>query len=407
MDRRRLDHVRVLMYSHDTFGLGHLRRCRTIAHALVERFKGVTVLIVSGSTIVGAFDYRARVDFVKIPSVIKLWNGEYTSIDEHIDLSDTMEMRESVMLSIGKSFRPDIFIVDKEPLGLNGEIRKTLEALKTYGTTLVLGLRDVMDSPELLSRDWNKRGMLAEIEKYYDRIWVYGEEGFWDPLTGLDVSDKLRSRIAFTGYLDRFLPEAEVSPGQELPEDFVLVTAGGGGDGGRLFRQILAAREHDRSQCHPIVMVLGPFMKSDEREMIHTRAQQLDNVTIIDFDNRMEAILPRAKAVVCMCGYNTFCEILSYDLPALVIPRTSPREEQLVRARAAERCGIFDVVLPSEADDPELLAAGLKALTSRAAPSAAPRPLPLDGLENIGTLVEQCIAERQAPKLSVVGANRR
>ena len=41
----------VLMYSHDTFGLGHLRRCRTIAHALVERFKGINVLIISGSPI--------------------------------------------------------------------------------------------------------------------------------------------------------------------------------------------------------------------------------------------------------------------------------------------------------------------------------------------------------------------
>jgi predicted glycosyltransferase len=26
---------RVLIYSHDSFGLGHLRRCREIAHALV------------------------------------------------------------------------------------------------------------------------------------------------------------------------------------------------------------------------------------------------------------------------------------------------------------------------------------------------------------------------------------
>ncbi|MCB1428388.1 MAG: hypothetical protein KDJ66_04570, partial [Nitratireductor sp.] len=80
---KRLEHVRILMYSHDTFGLGHLRRCRTIAHAIVERFKGVNVIIISGSQIAGAFDFRARVDFVKIPSVIKLYNGEYDSIGEY------------------------------------------------------------------------------------------------------------------------------------------------------------------------------------------------------------------------------------------------------------------------------------------------------------------------------------
>ncbi|MFT7057723.1 MAG: putative glycosyltransferase, partial [Pseudorhodobacter sp.] len=86
------------MYSHDTFGLGHLRRCRTIAHALVEKYNGLSILIISGSTIAGAFDYRARVDFLKIPSVIKLRSGEYTSLSEHIDLQDTIAMRKSIIL---------------------------------------------------------------------------------------------------------------------------------------------------------------------------------------------------------------------------------------------------------------------------------------------------------------------
>src|SRR5262245_49902163 len=94
---RRREHARILMYSHDTFGLGHLRRCREIAHALVGEIKGLHILIVSGSSIAGAFDFRARVDFVKIPSVIKLYNGEYRSLAEHIDLNDTLEMRRRII----------------------------------------------------------------------------------------------------------------------------------------------------------------------------------------------------------------------------------------------------------------------------------------------------------------------
>src|SRR5262252_4486559 len=43
MRGRRTD-GRILIYSHDTFGLGHLRRCRAIAHALVDRFKQLSVL---------------------------------------------------------------------------------------------------------------------------------------------------------------------------------------------------------------------------------------------------------------------------------------------------------------------------------------------------------------------------
>jgi predicted glycosyltransferase len=123
-------HVRILMYSHDTFGLGHLRRCRTIAHSLVEAFKGVHVLIISGSQIAGAFDFKARVDFVKIPSVIKLYNGEYTSIGQHINIEETIEWRTKIIRSTAESFEPDIFIVDKEPLGLKRELLPTLEYLK-------------------------------------------------------------------------------------------------------------------------------------------------------------------------------------------------------------------------------------------------------------------------------------
>src|SRR5262245_31609296 len=85
--------ARILIYSHDTFGLGHLRRCRAIAHALVEHNKELSVLILTGSPIIGSFDFRARVDFVRVPGVIKLRNGEYTPLNLHLDIEQTLSMR--------------------------------------------------------------------------------------------------------------------------------------------------------------------------------------------------------------------------------------------------------------------------------------------------------------------------
>ena len=90
---------RLLIYSHDTLGLGHLRRCRTIAHALVDRDKTLSVLILSGSPIIGSFDFKARVDFVRVPGVIKLRNGEYTSLNLHIDTRETLNIRASIIRS--------------------------------------------------------------------------------------------------------------------------------------------------------------------------------------------------------------------------------------------------------------------------------------------------------------------
>ena len=189
-DRR--DHRRILIYSHDSFGLGHLRRCRAIAHSLVDADVSVSVLILSGSPIIGSFDFRPRVDFVRIPGVIKLRNGEYVSLNLPIDIEETLAMRSSIIHHTADIFDPDLFIVDKEPLGLRGEVRPTLDLLRARGTPLVLGLRDVMDDPSALESEWERKNAIPALSHYYDEIWVYGLPQICDPLAGLDLPLSVR-----------------------------------------------------------------------------------------------------------------------------------------------------------------------------------------------------------------------
>ncbi len=391
---QRLNHARILMYSHDTFGLGHLRRCRAIGHALVERFKGLHVLIVSGSSIAGAFDFRARVDFVKVPSVIKLYNGDYTSLDRHIDLRETLAMRRAIIRHTAESFAPDLVIVDKEPLGLRGEMEDTLRALKARGTTLALGLREVMDSPHRLRAEWAKTDALRKIDALYDSIWVYGPEDFWNPLSGFELSPGLARRITYTGYLRRAATPPQPSVEEPPAGDYVLVTVGGGGDGARLMAQVLAALEHDRDLPFDTRLVLGPFMPAEEREHLARRARALARVHVDEFHNRIEPLMMGARAIVAMGGYNTFCEILSFDKPALIIPRVRPREEQLIRTRRAAELGLVEWLHPDEADDVARLAAMLRALPERMPPSQAAAAVHCDGLETIGELVGGWLEDR-------------
>ncbi len=385
---KRLEHVRILMYSHDTFGLGHFRRCRAIAHAIVGRFKGVSVVIVSGSQIAGAFDFRARVDFVKIPSVIKLYNGEYDSIGEHISIDEILMMRKQIIQRTAEVFRPDVFIVDKEPLGLQGELEPTLEMLRAANTRVVLGLRDVMDAPNLLDKEWRKRDVLEKMAKYYDRIWVYGPQAFWDPLQGLKVPEGLYDRLKFTGFLRREVPTQSALEVHHIPEEYILVTAGGGGDGSTLMEQVLSARELDLSDDTAMVMVLGPFMKTENRERIRLRASSLPNITVIDFEPRMEALLHGASAVIGMCGYNTFCEVLSFNKRALFVPRVMPRQEQYIRANRARELGLSDMLTPEEASIPKVMGQALERLVQMKDPAASLRNGDLDGLEAICQDVE-------------------
>lgn len=378
----KLNGARILMYSHDTFGLGHLRRCRTIAHSLVEHYNGLSVLIISGSAIAGAFDFRSRVDFVKIPSVIKLRNGEYSSLDQHIDIADTIRMRESIVLHTAKTFNPDVFIVDKEPMGLKGEIVETLRYLKEQNTQLVLGLRDVMDSPRLLKAEWNRKDLMSKIESTYDHIWVYGPKSFYNPLVGLDVPESVNSKIQFAGFLKRQVSHGvKTKPGGE--DSYILVTAGGGGDGCELIRSVLSVYEKSSEKLLKALCVLGPYMPSKERAEFVALGRTISGVTIIDFDARMEDLIYNARAVVAMGGYNTFCEILSFDKPALIIPRTVPREEQLIRATRAAELDLVDMILPEDADDPDKLLAALIALPQKPKPSQRYADFALDGLTGV------------------------
>ena len=401
MNTRRFEDARILMYSHDTFGLGHLRRCRTIAHSLVEDYRGLNVLIISGATIAGAFDYRVRVDFVKIPSVIKLRNGEYTSMKKHTDLGDTLKMRQSIIRHTAETFDPDVFIVDKEPMGLRGEVEETLAYLKARGTRLVLGLRDVMDAPHLLEAEWQRGDVLTKIARFYDRIWVYGPPDFYDPLSGMAVPPAVRAKMDFVGFLQRSVSHDNHAE-QRQNGDYILVTTGGGGDGEDLIREVLAAYQADPALTQKAIMVLGPYMPANQRQTLTEIAAKIPHIEMIEFDNRMEELIAGAKAVVAMGGYNTYCEILSFDKPALIIPRVVPREEQLIRATRAAELGLVDMLHPEEAKDPLRVAAALKALSTRKPPSVSAGNFRLEGLTNISRIVGDWIDAREHPGLQAV-----
>ena len=374
---------RVLIYSHDSFGLGHLRRCRTIAHALVDQFVGLKVLIVSGSPIIGSFDFKSRVDFVRIPGVVKLRGGDYTPLSDHIDLSQTLQLRSSIMEQTALTFSPDLFIVDKEPLGLRGEVTGTLKTLRARGVRTVLGLRDILDDPVLLRKEWDDRGTPRNLEDWYDEIWVFGSQSMGNPLAQLGISDAAMEKMIYTGYLRRAIPSIAKAPVSLPREPFLLVTPGGGGDGETLVDWVLNALERKTRSAKPVVIVLGPFMPQAVRQLFQLRAEALEGVQTIVFNSNMELLMERSAGVVAMGGYNTFCEILSLDKPALLVPRSNPRMEQTLRAHRAASLG-FVSMLDGDGDrSPDVMIKALNELERQPLPSTAGTDRVLSGLEVI------------------------
>jgi predicted glycosyltransferase len=388
---------RILIYSHDTFGLGHLRRCRAIAHSLVDRFKNLSVLILSGSPIIGSFDFRARVDFVRIPGVIKLRNGEYTPLNLHLDIEQMLALRASIIRHTAEIFDPDVFIVDKEPVGLRGEVLETLEMLKQRGARLVLGLRDVMDEPRLLVPEWERKNVLPALRDIYDEIWVYGLPQICNPLEGVALPLSVRQKMVYTGYLPREVPTGGAPP--RLPEitrkPYLLVTTGGGGDGESLIEWVLRAYEHDPLLPYPALFVLGPFMQPERQAEFLDRASRLKRVDMITFHSHLETLVAGAAGVVAMGGYNTFCEVLSLDKRALIVPRTAPRLEQYIRASRAAALGLVSMLADDGRYEGSVMAAALRQMPRQHRPSDVIVPGLLEGLRNVSRLVAPWVEKAQ------------
>ena len=318
---------RIMLYSHDTFGLGHLRRSRALAQAITCAYPMSSALILTGSPVAGRFDFPARVDHVRLPGVTKRQDGSYVSQSMSMNIEETTSLRAGLIRSTAEEFQPDVLIVDKEPTGFHGELLPTLEMLHRNGSAkLVLGLRDVLDEPEVLAAEWARKQAIEAIELYYDETWIYGTKAVYDPLAGLDLSHEARSRMHWTGYLRRSDTSDETPPEQP----YILITPGGGGDGEVLVDLVLA------------VLVYGPFLSGETLQAFERRVAALDGrVTSVTFDTHIETLFAGAQGVVCMGGYNTFCEVLSFDKRAVIVPRTVPRLEQWLRASRSEELGLI------------------------------------------------------------------
>jgi predicted glycosyltransferase len=338
------------MYSHDTYGLGHIRRTMAIAaHLLGPR---VNILILTGSPIAGRFSFPEQIDFVRIPGMIKKTNDEYLPLSIKINARHALDIRKNIITATAKTFQPQLFIVDKEPLGLRKEVLPTLKWLQRSrpDTRAILGLRDIMDDAATVKKDWQDKGVYEILQNLYSEIWVYGNREFYDPIKEYDIAESISQKMYFTGYIPRKMPGPEAVRhirkefGVKAEEKLVVVTTGGGGDGYLVMRNYVNMLE---SAAKPLpfksVLITGPFMPKNKRRKIFKRARKM-GVRGYHFYRQMEKIFAAGDLVVCMGGYNTLCEILNQGTPSLVIPRETPRKEQLIRAQAFKRHNLVDYI---------------------------------------------------------------
>lgn len=359
--------LRIAMYSHDAMGIGHVRRNLLIARALSAGGAGHATLLISGIAEAAAFYAPPGIDFLTLPSLRKEANGAYRPRRLAIPPAHLLAVRSATIEAALGAFDPDVFVVDKLPRGVGRELDAALARLRHRGRArCVLGLRDVLDDAASVREEWGREGNEDFVAAHYDAVWVYGSPAVYDLVREYGLRPNVARKVRYTGYLDRRSLTANGpwpgplegdgdgdgsgcvglgSSDETLPDEpFVLCLLGSGEDGEQLATAFVDA---ERPPGLGGVLLAGPFMPPDICRRLCKRARLRPGMQVLRFSPHPHELIRRASRVVAMGGYNTVWEILSYEKPALIVPRVSPRQEQRIRAERLRDLGLVDVLDPS------------------------------------------------------------
>jgi len=370
---------KILLYSHDTFGLGNIRRTLLLAEELKNQYEGAAILIVTGSPMIQSFRIPAGVDYVKLPCLDRTDSERYEPRFLQQCADEVKRTRGAILRNTVLGFDPDLMIVDKRAAGVDGELLPALRTLRESGSTakLVLGVRDILDTPERTRATLKTNGSFEIIEEFYDEVWIYGSRSIFDAVKEYDFPEPVARITHFCGYLKR--PTAP--PARDAGPPRVLVTTGGGGDGLALIRTYLEGlAELPRSTALRTTVVFGPQMSPGDREGLLKQFGYLADVSFLEFEADLAERYAAADVVVSLAGYNTVCELLSFAHRAILVPRAEPVQEQLIRARLLAAKGYFHLIEPHDLKPDILIGRVLSAL--KPTPSVVP-PLDLDGLPRV------------------------
>ena len=380
---------KILLYSHDTFGLGNIQRTLLLADALHQEYRNAAILIVTGSPVIHDFRIPEGVDYVKLPCVDRVGPDQYEPRFLTTLTAEIAHVRRAVLKDTVLGFAPDLMIVDKRAGGVDGELVDTLQALqrRARATKLVLGVRDILDEPKRTRASLARGKFTMLVERYYDEVWIYGDPSVFDAVVAYGFSEAIARKSVFCGYLRRAFP----STGRIEGPPRILVTTGGGGDGSELIEAYLGGLSRlPRGTALQTTIVFGPQMPAVRRSAILERFGAMSDLTFVEFEPDLVQRYASADVVVAMAGYSTVCDLLSLGCKAVLVPRAHPVREQLLRARLLTSRGYFQLIEPHKLTGDRLMATVLSTLDQVYQP---PVDVALDGLSIIRGRVRRLLQD--------------
>ncbi|MDO4905558.1 MAG: glycosyltransferase [Lautropia sp.] len=370
---------RIALYSHDTMGLGHIRRNTLLAQVLIKPPLQANVLLISGIRESGAYPLPKGIDSITLPAYHKQPDGTYRSRSLDIDVERLIALRGAAIGAALGAFDPDLFIVDNVPRGAMKELDAPLAQLRQGNThtRIVLGLRDIIDTPETVARQWQKQDNFRVVHDFFDAIWIYGDTRLYDTARAYGLDRIGNKQIVNVGYLDPCERQLPVTNHDRGDAPFALCLVGGGQDGFAVAEAFAQARLPAGWRG---IILSGAMMPGPKRQRLRELTAHRQEFEVLDFVNEPIELIREARAVVAMAGYNSTMEVLALNKRAMLVPRVTPRAEQWLRASRLAELGLVDCVHP-EALNSDTLSSWLA--DERGAPPPARRSLDFNGLNRV------------------------
>ncbi len=357
-NRQNSNSVRILIYSQDGFGLGHLRRNLNISLQLKRQSREASILIVADSPVAPFFKLPPKCDFIKLPTIVKVDTGVWRPNRLPMNYKDLLFIRSEIIQNVALSFKPHVFLVDHMPHGALGELDWPLKVLKrNYPDTKVcLGLRDILGGQDVIHKMWSTEGAFAAAEEFYDKICVYGCEDVFDLVREYDFPEALVKKASYCGYVAR-----DVNAGKKKGDSpflkrltreedgkLILVTGGGGADASYFMDKFIdAVKILKDSMNFKAVVSTGPFMQKEQVRLLQKKAAGLP-IFVRRIGQDSIKYLRRADLVVAMAGYNTTSEIMRFQKNAIIVPRPGPSAEQTMRTSILTERGVIHSIHPKD-----------------------------------------------------------
>jgi predicted glycosyltransferase len=379
--------MKIIQYSQNVLGVGHLFRSLEISRALSAH---EVILVTGGTPVKTELPMHVREFCLPILQMDDAFKGLLTT-EKDMTLDQVKEARQKKLLALFEEERPDLFLVELFPFGRRmfrfelDPVVKALREKESAPCAIICSVRDILVEKKDHVRHEAK--VVKTLNRYFDQVLVHADPDLVEIRETFGPFDDISIPVEYTGYI---AAQSSAAAGQRLRkqmnmddgETLIVASAGGGNVGVPLLAAVIRAfGQLKRGNCR-LQVFTGPFM--DPRDFDDLKKMAPAKVQVDRFTADFGSFLAAADLSVSMGGYNTTMNILAARVPALLWPFSRNREQGLRARRLADR-GLLTVLQDSDLQ-PDRLAALVD--HKLADPNRPDVRIDLDGVANTVRAIE-------------------